>query len=429
MKFCGLVRCVTRTNSLDFGANDRDAHYNDRDGHHRASNSSQGVPSDPHQKPTCVGDSEEPPVSAQIIVGSVDNKSGPALPLLTGNRFADSSTLQPVLHFDPQNSCRDSHYGHPGLIQAIHPSIPLDHEGQYIFETPHWHSLQPRHHMLIGTSSFPDISVIRFTPHCANVPLEMAALAPMQPLLNPYFEHYFHYPMLSPFPAVQAFSPPEGTLTASPTEYYQHLAMIAAHHTPCAELLHPLAFGTTKPVPASSLNLLQPVEATCVPSPRTLLRRSRKRTLPVPPISDVGLDVQTMLHTSPNSLIAFINSSLSSSSASSYCQLSAGAISSFNPPPATSPVMAEVQHHPSEPQHAVLRASAFVPPSVLHMSSSLHPQSSTHGGLPNKSWVLPTSIQQSDNISEPSVSRSTDVHTKCSKVKEETKCNHGYLHR
>ncbi|KAG8125207.1 hypothetical protein E2320_020427, partial [Naja naja] len=63
-------------------------------------------------------------------------------------------------------------------------------------------------------------------------------------------------------------------------------------------------------------------------SPRVTPRLSRKRALSISPLSDASIDLQTMIRTSPNSLVAYINNSRSSSAASgSYGHLSAGAIS------------------------------------------------------------------------------------------------------
>lgn len=52
-------------------------------------------------------------------------------------------------------------------------------------------------------------------------------------------------------------------------------------------------------------------------SPRVTPRLSRKRALSISPLSDASIDLQTMIRTSPNSLVAYINNSRSSSAASS----------------------------------------------------------------------------------------------------------------
>ncbi len=69
------------------------------------------------------------------------------------------------------------------------------------------------------------------------------------------------------------------------------------------------------------------------PSPRLTPRVSRKRALSISPVSDASIDLQTMIRTSPNSLVAYINNSRSSSAASSsYGHLSVGAIRYRNLP-------------------------------------------------------------------------------------------------
>uniref|UniRef100_A0A3Q2E5G0 GLI family zinc finger 2 n=1 Tax=Cyprinodon variegatus TaxID=28743 RepID=A0A3Q2E5G0_CYPVA len=63
-------------------------------------------------------------------------------------------------------------------------------------------------------------------------------------------------------------------------------------------------------------------------SPRLTPRLSRKRALSISPLSDASIDLQTMIRTSPNSLVAYINNSRSSSAASSsYGHLSVGGLS------------------------------------------------------------------------------------------------------
>lgn len=62
-------------------------------------------------------------------------------------------------------------------------------------------------------------------------------------------------------------------------------------------------------------------------SPRLTPRLSRKRALSISPLSDASIDLQTMIRTSPSSLVAYINNSRSSSAASSsYGHLSVGGL-------------------------------------------------------------------------------------------------------
>ncbi|KFQ03371.1 hypothetical protein N329_05271, partial [Haliaeetus albicilla] len=85
---------------------------------------------------------------------------------------------------------------------------------------------------------------------------------------------------------------------------------------------------------------LSPVDVSRFSSPRVTPRLSRKRALSISPLSDASIDLQTMIRTSPNSLVAYINNSRSSSAASgSYGHLSAGTISpAFSFPHPINPV-------------------------------------------------------------------------------------------
>nr|ATQ62672.1 Gli2 [Cloning vector Alpha-3000-CRgli2]ATQ62674.1 Gli2 [Cloning vector pCS2+MT-CRgli2] len=116
--------------------------------------------------------------------------------------------------------------------------------------------------------------------------------------------------------------PPPGT---TPTEYCHQMAFLASHASPYGELLvQSAAAGNTSHLH----DYLTPMDVSRFSSPRVTPRLSRKRALSISPLSDASIDLQTMIRTSPNSLVAYINNSRSSSAASgSYGHLSAGAIS------------------------------------------------------------------------------------------------------
>ncbi|XP_018105564.1 zinc finger protein GLI1 isoform X4 [Xenopus laevis] len=61
-------------------------------------------------------------------------------------------------------------------------------------------------------------------------------------------------------------------------------------------------------------------------TPRSTMKLSKKRAMSISPLSDASIDLQTMIRTSPNSLVAFINSRCPSASGS-YGHLSIGTIS------------------------------------------------------------------------------------------------------
>lgn len=57
-----------------------------------------------------------------------------------------------------------------------------------------------------------------------------------------------------------------------------------------------------------------------------MLKLSKKRALSISPLSDASVDLQTVIRTSPNSLVAFVNSRCNPNGASSYGHLSVSAM-------------------------------------------------------------------------------------------------------
>ncbi|KAG5836524.1 hypothetical protein ANANG_G00256230 [Anguilla anguilla] len=62
-------------------------------------------------------------------------------------------------------------------------------------------------------------------------------------------------------------------------------------------------------------------------TPRSMLKLSKKRALSISPLSDASVDLQTVIRTSPNSLVAFANSRCGPNSAGSYGHLSVSGMS------------------------------------------------------------------------------------------------------
>ncbi|KAG5841815.1 hypothetical protein ANANG_G00170950 [Anguilla anguilla] len=97
-------------------------------------------------------------------------------------------------------------------------------------------------------------------------------------------------------------------------------------------------------------------------------RPSRKRALPVSPLSEHSFNLQSVIRSSPNSLASILNSSRSSSSASgSYGHLSAGALSpalslAFPPSPLA-------MHHP----HRIGRPPGIMGAAFGHSPPLIHP--------------------------------------------------------
>ncbi|MEE6488767.1 hypothetical protein FKM82_015363 [Ascaphus truei] len=163
--------------------------------------------------------------------------------------------------------------------------------------------------------------------------------------VSPHMEHYLrsvhNSPTLSMISAARGLSPaevahehlkergifglPPPPPGANPADYYHQMTLLASHPSPYGELL--MQSGTVGT--ATHLHeYFTPMDVSRFSSPRVTPRLSRKRALSISPLSDASIDLQTMIRTSPNSLVAYINNSRSSSAASgSYGHLSAGAIS------------------------------------------------------------------------------------------------------
>ncbi|XP_044294364.1 zinc finger protein GLI2 [Varanus komodoensis] len=231
------------------------------------------------------------------------------------------------------------------IFPAFHSPLPIDmrhQEGRYHYEPHAIHAIHGPS-TLSGSPVISDISLIRLSPHPAG-PAESPFNHP-HPYMNPHMEHYLRSmhgsPTLSMLSAARGLSPadvahehlkerglfglPAPPPGANPADYYHQMTLMASHPNPYGDLL--MQSGGA----ASATHLhdyLSPVDVSRFSSPRVTPRLSRKRALSISPLSDASIDLQTMIRTSPNSLVAYINNSRSSSAASgSYGHLSAGAIS------------------------------------------------------------------------------------------------------
>uniref|UniRef100_H0Y1B1 GLI family zinc finger 2 n=1 Tax=Otolemur garnettii TaxID=30611 RepID=H0Y1B1_OTOGA len=229
------------------------------------------------------------------------------------------------------------------LLPPFHAPFPIDmrhQEGRYHYEP---HSVHGVHGppTLSGSPVISDISLIRLSPHPAG-PGDPPFNAP-HPYVNPHMEHYLRSvhssPTLSMISAARGLSPADvaqehlkdrglfglpapGT---NPSDYYHQMTLMAGHPAPYGDLLMQSGGAASTPHLHDYLN---PVDVSRFSSPRVTPRLSRKRALSISPLSDASLDLQRMIRTSPNSLVAYINNSRSSSAASgSYGHLSAGALS------------------------------------------------------------------------------------------------------
>uniref|UniRef100_A0A8C7X2X4 GLI family zinc finger 2a n=1 Tax=Oryzias sinensis TaxID=183150 RepID=A0A8C7X2X4_9TELE len=156
-------------------------------------------------------------------------------------------------------------------------------------------------------------------------------------------------------------------------------------------------------------------------SPRLTPRLNRKRVLSVSPLSDGSIDLQTMIRTSPNSLVAYINNSRSSSAASSsYGHLSVGGISptfSF-PHPINPMVYQQLLSH-----RRGLNTFGHTTPLIQTFPPHHHPHAASNLGIPTptRNWILDFFTDRPQNSSGDSTVSSTvnPQSTKRSKVKTE----------
>uniref|UniRef100_H9H612 GLI family zinc finger 3 n=1 Tax=Monodelphis domestica TaxID=13616 RepID=H9H612_MONDO len=277
-------------------------------------------------------------------------------------------------------------------------------------------------------------------PHLAepSVPYRGTVFA-MDPR-NGYMEPHYHPPHLFP-----AFHPPvpidarhhEGRYHyepspipplhphagVSPAEYYHHqMALLAGQRSPYADILPSAAAPGAG---AIHMEYLHAMDGTRFPSPRLSTRPSRKRTLSISPLSDHSFDLQTMIRTSPNSLVTILNNSRSSSSASgSYGHLSASAISpaalSFTYPP--TPVSFQHMHQQILSRQQSLGSAFGHSPPLIHPA----PTFPTQRPIPGIPSVL-NPVQVSSGLSEATQHKPTSesavsstgdpMHNKRSKIK------------
>ncbi|XP_036401764.1 zinc finger protein GLI2a [Megalops cyprinoides] len=250
-----------------------------------------------------------------------------------GNSFSDLPK-KPA----PSAVARGPHH----IFPTFHTPIPIDvrhHEGRYHYDP---HALHAMHGPpgLGGSPVISDISLIRLSPHATGT--GESPFSPPHPYVNPHMEHYLRSvhgsPTLSMISAARGLSPADVTHEhlkerslfslappppgANSAEYYH---LMASHRNPYGDLL----MQTGAAAAAAHLpDYISPVDVSRFPSPRLTPRLSRKRALSISPLSDASIDLQTMIRTSPNSLVAYINNSRSSSAASSsYGHLSVGGIS------------------------------------------------------------------------------------------------------
>ncbi|XP_053120748.1 transcriptional activator GLI3 isoform X2 [Hemicordylus capensis] len=355
--------------------------------------------------------SEEPSTSSEEraslikkeIHGSISHVPEPSVPY-RGTVFAmdpRNGYMDPPYHSAPAlNSIK---YYPPHLFPAFHPPVPIDarhHEGRYHYEPSHLPSL----HVPSALSSSPtysDLPFIRISPHRNPAAASESPFSPPHPYINPYMDYIrslHSSPSLSMISAARGLSPTDAPHAGvSPAEYYHQMALLAGQRSPYADIIPSAATGG-----ALHMEYLHAMDSARFPSPRLTARPSRKRTLSLSPLSDHSFDLQTMIRTSPNSLVTILNNSRSSSSASgSYGHLSASAISpalSFTYPP--TPVSLQQMHQQIISRQQGLGSAFGHSPPLIHPAPTF-PTQRPIPGIPSILNPVQVSSGPSESTQEP----------------------------
>uniref|UniRef100_A0A8C9XTD7 GLI family zinc finger 3 n=1 Tax=Sander lucioperca TaxID=283035 RepID=A0A8C9XTD7_SANLU len=301
----------------------------------------------------------------------------------------------------------------PQFFPAFHPPVPIDDrhtQGRYIYEP----SPVPPLHVppgLAGSPAFSDISLIRISPQRNPSVGAESPFHPPHPYINPYMDYIrslHSSPSISVLSATRGLSPAD-VLIILTFNFHSH----------------------SFPVPYPDLLLSSHPADSRFSSPRLPSRPSRKRPLPISPLSEHSFDLQTMIRNSPNSLVTMLNNSRSSSSTSgSYGHLSAGAISpalSFAYPP--TPVALHMHQTLIGRQPGIVGSAFGHSPPLIHPSPAFATQRPIPGIPPSGLSASERSALSNDSsqvraatkpTSESAVSSTGDpMHHKRSKMKPE----------
>uniref|UniRef100_H2T351 GLI family zinc finger 3 n=1 Tax=Takifugu rubripes TaxID=31033 RepID=H2T351_TAKRU len=371
--------------------------------------------------------SEEPSTSTDDRPSLLKKEQHSSLPHLADHALPYRGTL---FAMDPRNGYLDSHYAAPQFFPTFHPPVPIDDrhtQGRYIYDP----SPVPPLHVppaLAGSPAFSDISLIRISPQRNPSVGAESPFHPPHPYISPYMDYIrslHSSPSISVLSATRGLSPadaPHAGLTTA--EYYHQMALLAGHRSPYATDLLPslAATASASGAVAPHVEYLHAMESSRFSSPRLPSRPSRKRPLPISPLSEHSFDLQTMIRNSPNSLVNILNNSRSSSSTSgSYGHLSAGAISpalSFAYPP--TPVALHVHQQLIGRQPSIVGSAFGHSPPLIHPSPAFATQRPVPGIPPPGISITNVLFLQNKPTSESAVSSTGDpMHHKRSKLKPE----------
>nr|XP_029542633.1 LOW QUALITY PROTEIN: zinc finger protein GLI1-like [Oncorhynchus nerka] len=196
--------------------------------------------------------------------------------------------------------------------------MPVDmqpHQGLYHYEsTP---NQPPRGLASSGRSPYSEVSSLHAPLHnghpqdCRNMYNPMTPNPRINPNsgVNP-MDQYMRPPLAPPLHSMMGHRSMNQSSDGGNSTPYCHNNLMSSHHGfPHGQGLDHVGDGSR------------------FSTPRSMLKLSKKRALSISPLSDASVDLQTVIRTSPNSLVAFVNSRCGPNGASSYGHLSVGAMS------------------------------------------------------------------------------------------------------
>ncbi|XP_022603985.1 zinc finger protein GLI1 [Seriola dumerili] len=202
--------------------------------------------------------------------------------------------------------------------------MPVDmqpHQGLYHYETS---PSQPSRGLVPSDQSpYSDVSSLR-APLLNCPPQDCRAMYnPMTPSMTHgsgpgqgighCMDQYMRPPQAPPPHSMMGHRGMPPTESESDTPYCNQNNMMSSHHNFCQVQPGSDQIGSG--------------DGSRFSTPRSMLKLSKKRALSISPLSDASVDLQTVIRTSPNSLVAFVNSRCNPNGASSYGHLSVSAMS------------------------------------------------------------------------------------------------------
>ncbi|XP_072105265.1 zinc finger protein GLI1-like isoform X1 [Mobula birostris] len=237
-----------------------------------------------------------------------------AVTIAEGKVRDEHSGWRPCGRRSPQSSTvgRGDHQ-HYSTFEAAMPANSLLHDYGYPYDPSVPQTV--RGFVPSDSPAHSDVPFTNWPPHQNQARDSQAVCSTMQQPPNQYMDHHLKpsQGQCPNIPAPHGLASAEGPHTAS----FCHQANILADHygevtmQPTAEHMHSMEGLSSR-----------------FSTPRSTMKMNKKRALSISPHSDSSIDLQTMIRTSPSSLVAFVNNShCGSTTSGSYGHLSITGIS------------------------------------------------------------------------------------------------------